>query len=861
MGASEEAIAGIFREVLGVSGIGRESNFFDIGGDSLKAMDVIVRVGELMQVELPLFTFFEDPTVAHLAAVVDELKGGETAAPIARVPGRTEFPLSYGQQVFWLLEQQNPDSGLYNTTRIFRIYGRVDAVVLERAINELCRRQEILRVRFLTGVNGPVQVAGPGEPLSLALTDLAGVPAAEREEAARRVALETVREPFRLERGPAMRARLVRLSDEESLLCMAIHHVVSDGFTGSILLDELVALYDAFASGEPSPLPELELHFTDYAAWEQEWMRGERLERELAYWRGALAGVPGAVNLPTDRARSAEPDRKGHLRASAAPGDVLAGLQVLAQANGTTLFAVLTAGMRALLYRWSGQKEFLIGTVASNRSRGGTERMFGCFVNPLAIRNAVREGQSVRELLSAEKSAAMDAFAHQDCPFAKIVEAINPERTSNDNPLFNVALLLQSFPSIERTGRHFRAEHIHFDAEVALLDLRFIVTETSGGLRVVCEYKSSLFDVETVDALLEAYTGVLRAMAANPAGAVAELPLPEALAQQANAARRRDYRPAIAVSASFTAEPVAEPLAFLLQELGLSYRVEFAPYQQVFQQLLDPASQVRTADGFGVLLVRWEDWLHGEGSREKIEALAGELTGALRAALNGPASLIVCFCPASRARRDWSEWLERLETQVADAFSGGRVQVIGSRELQDLYPVEEYEDEYAQKLGNVPYTADMFSAIGTMLMRRIWSLTENHYKVIALGDSLPGGGVLEAALLEQRDAGMLLCLCSEAADEAQASLPIASDELVAASFGRKASAGGLQHLAGDLGLGLENFIYLSADAEECAAVEAAMPEVLVQEVPADAAGIPAWLAHVWAFDRPGRNLSRAAAKN
>lgn len=305
--ATEVALAKIWTEVLRLPDVAVDANFFDIGGDSMKAMEVIVRASETLRIALPLMAFFEDPTIAHLAAVSDELMGGTTAAPIVRVPGRRKFPLSYAQQVFWLLEQQNAGTGLYNTARIFRLHGNVDAALLERSLNELRRRHEILQVRFVHEAGGPVQIVDLGAPLILAVADLSTLDAATSAQNANALALETVRQPFDLELGPVLRARLVRLTDNDSLLCIAIHHVVSDGFTGSILLDDLSAIYDAFADARPSPLPELDLHFTDFAAWEQESLDGPQIEHDLEYWTSVLRN--SHIGQPASRFRAALRDQ------------------------------------------------------------------------------------------------------------------------------------------------------------------------------------------------------------------------------------------------------------------------------------------------------------------------------------------------------------------------------------------------------------------------------------------------------------------------------------------------------------------------------------------------------------------------
>jgi acyl carrier protein len=880
--ACEEAIARIWAEVLHLPGVERDADFFEIGGDSLKAMEVIARVGDVLQIELPLITFFEEPTVAHLAAVIEEMRAEAGTAgppPIKRAAGRLEFPLSSSQQMFWLLEQQNPGTGIYNSVRLFRIQGEVDAAVLERSWNELRRRHEILQVRFIPGVDGLRQVVDAGAPLRLAVSDLSTLNSREAESAALKVALETQREPFDLRSCPVLRARLIHLSAGHSLLCIVMHHIVSDGFTGNILLGELGAIYNAFAEGEPSPLPELDLHFTNYAAWEQEWMQGSRLDGELDYWRAALQGAPSELALPADFSAPSKPDRSGRLRPFTVPKTVLDRVQALAQANGTTLFTVLSAVFRLLLYRWTGQADFVIGTIASSRNRNGTERMIGCFVNPLPIRNPIAPGQNVVDLLQAEKSAVMEAFAHQDCPFSRIVEAISPERSSNDNPLFNVALMLQNFPAIVLNGRGFQAESIDMDPQMSLLDLRFMAIETADGLRVSCEYRSQLFSEDTIDAVLRGYADILEAAASDPRRSLDGIALPEHLGRQAAEARRRDYKPAIGIAASFTAEPLQEPLAFLLGELGMEYRVGFAPYQQIVQQLLDPASLVRTADGFAVILVRLEDWLyHDTGTataiRGKLERLAEDLIAALRAAQSCPATLMVCFCPASRAAAEkpgWRQVFDDVETRIAAIFADtASVQMLRSREVLDLYPVGEYEDEYAQRLGNVPYSTDFFSALGTMLVRRMWGAAENRYKAIAIAcDNVMWNGscaergqvvdeqrrVLQETLLRLRDSGLLLCLCSRNQEEDvwaafdDPAMLLKRDDILAAAIGPESNPVNLANLAEELGMTQDDFIFLHADPEDGAEVAAAAPAVLTLQAPADSDEIPGWLKHVWAFDK------------
>lgn len=838
MTASESALAKIWKDALRVEKLEPGANFFDAGGDSLMVMDVIARVREELGVELPLMAFFEDPTIPHLASVIDELGGGATSPAITRASDRTEFPLSHSQEVFWLLEQQHPGTGLYNTARVFRIHGDPDPAILERAFNEMVRRNAILRVRIVSGPNGPVQIVQDSPHIGIPTADMSDLPAESREKAAVDLALETIHQPFDLTTAPVVRARFIRIAPDESLLCMAIHHVVSDGFTGSLLLDEWGAIYDAFAGGQTLTLPEPEFQFTDYAAAEREQMAGARLATELEYWRNALAPPPPLLKLPTDFPQPVEPDHKGRHAYRTLTADETQRIRLFAQSNGTTLFTALNATVRLLLYRWTGATDFSLGTIAANRSRPGTERMMGCFVNPIPLRNPITPGQTVRDLMIAESKAIMDAFAHQDCPFASIVDAVNPERSGADNPLFNVATMLQNFPAIRYQGRYFTAEGVDLDAGIALLDLRFFAIENGGELELSCEYKTSLFRDSTAIALLDTFVSLLKRVSTEPGTVVESILLPEGLSRDERVGSESDAGPLIAVASSFSAHPLEEQIQSLLDELDMNYRLQFAPHRQVLDQLRSPGSILRAADGFGVVVARLEDMITSEAGcdlRVALERASRDLTSAIQAAAPIASRLIVCLCPPSRGliARVGSDSLEALERHVASAFpDSSSVCVITSKEVLNLYPVENYEDDYALRLTNIPYASAFFSALGRSLVRRLWSIAENPYTaIVADSAAVRAHELLGQAVARQKEAGKALYICEE--DGAPASERLAE-------FSRRFE------------FDLARCIYLTADPRRAAEAEASHPEILALEVPEQRREIPEWLRHVWAFDLNAR---------
>ncbi|HKI01749.1 MAG TPA: amino acid adenylation domain-containing protein [Thermoanaerobaculia bacterium] len=524
----EELLAGIWAEVLRRESVGRDDDFFAVGGHSLLATQVVSRVREAFGVELPLQSLFEAPTVAALAAEVKAARRegrAPQAPPVRPVPRGGDLPLSFAQQRLWFLDRYEPGSAAYNIAAGVRLSGELRPDVLERAAAEVVRRHEALRTTF-TAVGGlPVQVIAAGPGLALPLADLRALPPARRQAEARRLAAAEARRPFDLAAGPLFRAALLRLDEREHAALVTFHHIVFDGWSLGIFLGELAALYAAFAAGAASPLPELPVQYADFAHWQRQWLGGEVLEAELAYWRRQLAALPPGLELPADRPRPALQSFRGTSLPIALPPELSAALGRLGRQAGVTPFMTLLAAFQILLGRLARTADVAVGTPIAGRNRRETERLIGFFVNTLVLRTDLGGDPPVRELLARVRRTSLDAYAHQDVPFERLVEELQPERDLSRNPLFQVLFALQNAPdaAFDLPGLSLRplAEAA---GETAKLDLSLSLYEGEGGLRGSLELDTDLFDAATAGRWLDGFREILEALAAGPERRLSELP-------------------------------------------------------------------------------------------------------------------------------------------------------------------------------------------------------------------------------------------------------------------------------------------------------------------------------------------------
>ncbi|HEU4457225.1 MAG TPA: condensation domain-containing protein, partial [Longimicrobium sp.] len=518
---TEEIIAGTWADLLQVERVGATADFFLLGGHSLLATRLVSRLRESFGVEIPVRAVFEHPTVAGMAAEVERARGAASAAapPLSAASGGGDgAPVSFAQERLWFVSGLEPESAVYHMPFAYRLRGELDAEALHRAVEEVVRRHESLRTSIPVVDGLPVQrIAAPG-PVPFPLHDLRAIPAEEREAEAGRIAVAVSTAPFDLATGPLFRAALVRVEEAEHILLLALHHVVSDGWSIGVLLTELSALYGAFSRGEPSPLPELAVQYPAYAAWQRQWLSGEALEAQLAYWRGALAGAPPRLELPTDRPRPAVQSHRGGIEAALLPRDAADAVLALGRREGATLFMVLLAAMDVVLARWSGQDDVVVGTPIAGRTRRETEAMIGLFLNSLALRTDLSGDPTFRELLRRVRGTTLDAYAHQEVPFEAVLEEVKPERSLGHTPVFQVMLNLTNYGEGTAEMPGLEVEPLGSPGELlSKFDFTLYAGEGDDGVGLHLVYDADLFAPERMRELLAQIVSVLRQAVAEPA--------------------------------------------------------------------------------------------------------------------------------------------------------------------------------------------------------------------------------------------------------------------------------------------------------------------------------------------------------
>ena len=522
---TETKVAEVWSEVLGRQGIGIHQQFFDLGGHSLSATRIVARLRGVFQIPLTLRNLFENPTVAQLSNLLLEPSKQPDLPPVTRSDPEEPLRLSFSQKRLWFLAQLETQSRAYHMPAAMRLDGALDVSALERAFGEILQRHQVLRSRYPKRDGQPMVVVDPTWEHHLPLVDLTHLPASHREPILTELLVREVARPFDLGSGPLVRLGLWALASNRHLLLVHLHHLVSDAWSGKVLVDELSLLYHAFVAQNPSPLPQLQIQYSDVASWQNRWLRGPAFEHRLAWWVSRLQDLPPQLELPTDHAPPAvRSDRGGHFDFVLDPSQTRA-LADLGKGARTTLFMTLQALFGVWIARLSGAHDFAVGTPVANRRGREQEHLIGCFINTLALRFRLEGNPGFLSFLEQVKQTALDAFAREDVPFEQVVDALQLERNLGSTPLFQVMFHLQNAPRGDLDFPGLTLTPMELDRHVTKMDLGLSVYEASDGLHCRITYAADLFEAASIQPMAGYFRNLVEGVMADPEQRVFGIPL------------------------------------------------------------------------------------------------------------------------------------------------------------------------------------------------------------------------------------------------------------------------------------------------------------------------------------------------
>jgi amino acid adenylation domain-containing protein len=591
---AEQLVAEIWRDVLETPEVGVLDDFFEIGGDSMLAAQVQSRILASTGRELPILTMFDSPTVRSIAEWIDQAPDAPKPATIPHADRNRDLPLSYAQERLWFLDQFEQDRTFLLRPSLYRLKGHLDVRALARSLNNIVERHEAMRTSFQSRDGVPMQVPGPARGVDIQLCSEEELPNAARQ-------------PMDLKKGELMRVHLVQTAADEHLLLIVMHHIAMDGWASRLLLRELAAEYE----GEPIHLP---IQYGDFAVWQRETLQGPELDKLLAYWKQRLAGAPALLQFPTDRPRPAEDCHEGARETLLLPSTLRASLESLGHQERSTLFMILLAGFQTLLHRYSSSEDIVVGSPIANRTRPETETLIGLFMNMLAMRTDFSGDPDFRTLLGRVRATALGAYAHQDMPFEKLVEALNPERNMSYSPLFQVMFQLRNLPEAAHHMGEVAIEEVDIHLGAVEYDLALDLIERPDGLLCRLDYKTSLFDGETARRMLRHYRQLLESAVQTPDRPVSTLPIVTAAERKQLVVdwnnTRAEY-PRAAIHEIIAAHAALNPtrVAVCFEEASLTYG-------ELNQRADDLAAKLRTAgvqsgDAVAVVLNRSLDLIVG----------------------------------------------------------------------------------------------------------------------------------------------------------------------------------------------------------------------------------------------------------
>lgn len=875
----------------GPSNLDTSQPLIALGMDSMMAIEFQSLINAHFQVEMQVAELLDN---INLSEIVARIEAGHQRkeAPISSrqsgslprpepVNSNDSIPLSYEQERLWMLEQALPGNPAYHIPMGIHFQGSLDLVKLQRSFGETIARHSSFRTVIGETGGRPHQMIVPPVEFRVPIIDLSLFPDPDREAEVQRVAAEEIRRPFDLRKGPLYRVNILRLDALEYVLLIVAHHIITDIRSLELFMEELGIFYTASIAGQKPVLPEIKLQYGDFAHWQRKYLTFENYEPQLNFWRKYLAGAPALLPIPSDRPRPETRNPAGSYCFSIIPDHVTEMIRNLSREKRVTVFTILLAAFQVMLYRYTEQPDILVGTPMAGRYHPEVKDVLGFFAHPSVIRTQFNDDVSFADILGRVHRTILETFEHGEVPFMEVAGATYKGPYTNFNPLFQVMFSLVRSPlkDVHFPGATLR--RVDIEAVTSDFDLFITATEEENRIHLAWGYNTALFDKATVEQLAGFYHQILEQCAGQPDRNVNQNPLPEVLREKLADYQQSKQKESLVIASTFTAEPLQEPLAYWMQQLDIRADITFAPYNQIFHQLLDPTSLLAmNTRGVNIILMRFEDWIRFQrgpavAHDEIIHRNVQELIGALKTlAQRATVPCFLCICPSNLKDPELLPVFKAAEELLYREINGlNGIYPVTAAELNRLYPVEECFDSYSDQFAHLPYTEPFFVALGTFLARRIFAIYHSPYKVIVLdcdqtlwqgvcGEDgpegvriTPGFAEWQRLLTQQHDAGMLLCLCSKnnEADvwkvfDCHPEMPLKREHIVAARINWQPKSVNIRELAVELNLGLDSFIFIDDNPLECAEVQAHYPEILTLQIPGESADIPKFAAHIWAFD-------------
>ncbi|ACK67646.1 amino acid adenylation domain protein [Rippkaea orientalis PCC 8801] len=521
---NQEILASIWQNVLPKEKIGVKDNFFELGGHSLLATQVISRIRETFSLDLPIRSVFENPTLEELAQEIENSQKVEIN-PIIPINRAENLTLSFAQQRLWFLDQLEGENATYNIPGALKLEGSLKIEALEKSLNQIIKRHESLRTRFKT-VNGEaVQIIDPEGQINLKMITLESLDESEKKSQTQSLIKQEAEKPFNLSQDRLIRASLIKLGSESHILLITMHHIISDGWSMGVFVQELTSCYSGYGQGKETQLKPLSIQYADFAVWQREWLCGENLQKQLNYWKKKLTGLPPLIELPTDHPRPPIQSFQGSHISFNLTSEMSEKLKQMSQQTGVTLFMTLLTAFSILLSRYSRQEDIAIGSPIANRNRAEIEPLIGFFVNTLVMRVNLEDNPTVEELLKQVRKTCLEAYSHQDVPFEKLVEEVKPERNMSHSPLFQVMFVLQNAPDEELSLPGLTVSPVEIEYNIAKFDLTLSMAETEKGLAGDWEYNTDLFERKTIERMIGHFQVLLEGIVNHPQEKIGQLPL------------------------------------------------------------------------------------------------------------------------------------------------------------------------------------------------------------------------------------------------------------------------------------------------------------------------------------------------